>query len=692
MKSLKKHLFLGLFPLLILIYLNKFVANNGDANVGNVRIRTYIIVIIYCLIYYLVNSSNKWINIEKLHSKRYLIATIVFVILVAMRVHGGSVNMWDNYYGDKTNGYSNGIIFGESRAIRSDEWLVQTPLYLSQVVDGKGINRINDKVRSDGEDAIISAYGPAVDISTIGKPFNWGFLILGAERGFSWYWNSKLIMLSLLSYEIILALTNRNKNVALIGMTLIVFASATQWWFSTAVVDLIIFSQGLVVSVYYYLRMNKLRYKILNSLLFISSGIGFVISIYPPIQVSLGYATLIFLVHVVLSQKEKIKKKDYLVFSLTTVCILSIVGYVIYSARDAISLLMGTVYPGSRVETGGGFPLSELNSYLVGWLLPYKNIGFSNSCEVSGYINLIPMIVILFFIRDKNRKGDLLIKSTFIFLCIACLFVLVGFPKIISKIILFSFVTNSRMRLTIGLVAIYLICMLIANIDKDKYSHAKATIISSITIAILTISIIETEYYKYIGKEGVFLAALLFGIMIFYFVKGYIKQITSFIMVFMIVSGFTVNPICVGLSPIYEKKISKEISSIDKKEEGKWIGLDSLVAGDFLLANGVNVINSTHYYPDLKLWSKLDREGKYEDIYNRYAHIIIDITEEDTNFELNQEDVVKVNVNINELSKLDVRYILSNKNLEEFNTNKNQLKELYYNETSGNYIYEYINY
>ena len=122
------------------------------------------------------------------------------------------------------------------------------------------------------------------------------------------------------------------------------------------------------------------------------------------------------------------------------------------------------------------------------------------------------------------------------------------------------------------------------------------------------------------------------------------------------------------------------------------IGLDSLVAGDFLLANGVNVINSTHYYPDLKLWSKLDREGKYEDIYNRYAHIIIDITEEDTNFELNQEDVVKVNVNINELSKLDVRYILSNKNLEEFNTNKNQLKELYYNETSGNYIYEYINY
>lgn len=41
--------------------------------------------------------------------------------------------------------------------------------------------------------------------------------------------------------------------------------------------------------------------------------------------------------------------------------------------------------------------------------------------------------------------------------------------------------------------------------------------------------------------------------------------------------------------------------------------------------SGASVINSTNTYPDLEKWSKIDEEGKYEDVYNRYAHINVEI-------------------------------------------------------------------
>ena len=165
------------------------------------------------------------------------------------------------------------------------------------------------------------------------------------------------------------------------------------------------------------------------------------------------------------------------------------------------------------------------------------------------------------------------------------------------------------------------------------------------------------------------------------------NYISSFIIVFMVIVGGNVNPLARTLAPIYEKELSREIKSINMESEGKWVALDGSHGGNFLYANGVKSVNGTHYYPDLELWKKLDKDTKYIDIYNRYAHVTIDIIDGDTNFELIAPDAIKVNLSIKDLDDIEIKYILSEHPLDKYDK---ILKKRYYNEIDKIHIYEYI--
>jgi len=59
------------------------------------------------------------------------------------------------------------------------------------------------------------------------------------------------------------------------------------------------------------------------------------------------------------------------------------------------------------------------------------------------------------------------------------------------------------------------------------------------------------------------------------------------------------------------------------------------------------------------MWKTLDPEGKYEKVYNRYGQVVCIITNNQTQFELMQADIVKVLLNEDDLTKTGVKYILS---------------------------------
>ena len=72
----------------------------------------------------------------------------------------------------------------------------------------------------------------------------------------------------------------------------------------------------------------------------------------------------------------------------------------------------------------------------------------------------------------------------------------------------------------------------------------------------------------------------------------------------------------------------------------------------------------------------IDKEKKYENVYNRYAHILIELTNEDTNFELITQDTIKLNINIEDIDILKIDYIVSQEKIDILNYYNNHEIEL----------------
>ncbi|MEZ4526772.1 MAG: hypothetical protein R2941_12700 [Desulfobacterales bacterium] len=67
-----------------------------------------------------------------LYRYRFLILFAVFAVSVLFKLHFSSIGMWDDVLKNKTENYRKTRLVGKNRNIRSDEWLVQTPLYMAQ--------------------------------------------------------------------------------------------------------------------------------------------------------------------------------------------------------------------------------------------------------------------------------------------------------------------------------------------------------------------------------------------------------------------------------------------------------------------------------------------------------------------------------------------------------------------------------
>jgi len=597
---------------------------------------------------------------------RYLIAFFLFAVLVIGRFHGSSVAEWDTIVKEKIDQKKDTLMVGKSRGIRSDEWQVQTPMYLSQAASQKFFPLINPAIRSDGQNMLVSYYAPVFDITLIGKPFNWGFIIFGSEYGLSWYWYSKLILLFLLSFEISMLLSEKSVLLSLVGAYWITFSPGIQWWFGAPHADHVIFSQAIIVAFWYHVRSKSKAQKLAMSVVLASSVVGYVLTAYPPVMVPLGFFTAIVLFFILYSNRENLHISRYDYFSLALALV--IIGASLYSyvtkSSDAIQIMKGTVYPGRRFVTGGNFDIRMLQLYLINWLLPFRDVNFLNNCEVATYLSFLPALMIVFvkvYRLETNKKT--LMLTLFVYLIFQMTWLAVSYPDWVAKYTLFSYVLEDRLQLTVNLTALYMSIWAFSLLLKHKPLSFRDSALFSLLIMLFygyCIFYSPMAGYLELVRGGIVITLLFFSVMNFAFLKGMKKLFLSCIVIYITVAGLTVNPVSRGLDAIYNKAIAQKILAIKARDsDGKWMVNNSLQLGNFLVALGVKTFNSVHYYPDLKMWELLDPAGSYSQIYNRYAHVQVQLTNQQTHFELVQKDYFILFLNFNDLKKTGVKYILS---------------------------------
>src|SRR5215470_12292097 len=133
---------------------------------------------------------------------------LLFLILVAFGIHGSSIpfaNQWwasERYYsgyvlqflanlapaGPRINNTAlRELAMTEPRAVRSDEWLVTTPLALAQLAHSPRFPVVNTNI-GDGQNMLINPAIPVWHPSLLARPITWGYFLFGGQHGLAWSW------------------------------------------------------------------------------------------------------------------------------------------------------------------------------------------------------------------------------------------------------------------------------------------------------------------------------------------------------------------------------------------------------------------------------------------------------------------------------------------------------------------------
>jgi hypothetical protein len=158
------------------------------------------------------------------------------------------------------------------------------------------------------------------------------------------------------------------------------------------------------------------------------------------------------------------------------------------------------------------------------------------------------------------------------------------------------------------------------------------------------------------------------------------KYLTVLLMTVAIVTGIRVNPVQIGIDVITDKPVSKEIQKIvnEDKDNNLWIGE---TWPNYLIANGARVVNSTNIYPNFELWKVL-LDDQYENpdyvnLYNRYSHIAMSVTDGETQVNAIQNDMCEVKISFEDIKELGIRYVLTSRHIEDYNNDEMKFENLY---------------
>ncbi len=589
----------------------------------------------------------------------------------AFELHGSSVGMWNRVMAPDDP--EPAALLGSPREIRSDEWVFATPLMISQA-------RGNPPFAVDG-----TAWGPGqvpliIDMparhwSMLLRPQFWGFFSLDLERGFAFAWNMKAVLLLGGVFLLLMVLTGNDAWVSLLGACWVFFSGFTQWWYSTPLMlpELAGYLALALVALHYLVLSTSRLVMVLSAAAFAVSALNCAWTFYPPFQIPLLYLGLALLAGSLGPRLAAGAWKSKLGFRATcaTTALLAIAGALVlyyFDARQAIELMRGTTYPGSRVATGGDVTLAQLFSGAYGFFMTEKTFPrmWGNVCEASNFLLLFPIPAAVSLWRAWRRQAVSALEwSLLLYLAIVCSWMVVGGPRWWALATGFSLSHDTRWLVGVGLASVVSCCVFLAQ-ERDDLPEGLGRRLG-LGASILALLLLHAWNFNrvtggFARAEHVALSSLMLG------AAGYLllARRRGLFALGILVPGVwffgLVNPVAAGLGPILESKLFRDVERITARDPGaRWICYGSFVQANLLKAAGARVFNGTNVVPPLAELHLLDPDSSEASIYNRYAHMSLASGEgTGVTFTLNKGDLYTVGIDPRSdlWRQLGIRYVV----------------------------------
>ena len=649
-------------------------------NYGVFAVRMVFMTLILMLVCGLIIVGPKKMC-EFIFDKRFYIAVGIFLILVIMRVNFSSIGMFDNYVQPGQGSEFVTPVYGETHSIRSDEWAVSTPRYLTaKYTDYGKYNYIIMGKQTEN----IAQTGLYKSYSALAKPQTWGCYLFGDSIGMSVEWCFPFILLIVMSIQFFYIIAGKNKVLAVTGGVMVAFSGYEMWWMN---VEYLSCGLTALVCIYYFINAEKTWQRMVLSPCIAILGAEYITILYPAFQVPSGYVYFGIVVWMVVSSWDnfkKIKLKEWLVFAASMLFMASIVIVYLKDRSTYVTEIMNTIYPGSRVSTGG-YSLYKMFEYVATIFYPFK--ATLNNSEFSMMVTLFPLpMVMAVYCIIKQKGKDILLDIMLGLSCVYTIYCTVGFPLIVARLTLFSYVPEERAADLLGLLQVILLIRCIYVCRENRYK---------VNPVIVVVPMLISCYYSWkeartvydISESGgmlqyaIIALAIVFTVItiVVFCVKEHdrLKNMALLSLAGIVfLSGIWSLTVNVGTDAIYSKPLAKKVCEITSEDkDGKWVMLDSWVESMYLAACGAPTINTCNNVPNWDLWNILDPQKENEYCYNRFAHMLLTLTEEDTNEELVQQDLLQLNLNYKDAEKIGVKYIASRT----YNDDFDKVLEKYYN-------------
>lgn len=612
---------------------------------------------------------------ELIYKYRFVLSFLLLIMLVSFKISGSSMGCWKLFLGDGESG----IRLGEPRVWRSDEWGTLTPLCFRQQYNTLGAyNRYSQTLGSILTDNMLVYGQPSWDILTLFRPFYWGYLFFGSERGLSWFWCSRLIVLFLSWFELGMLITDGQKKLSVMLSICVSFAPFLQWWFAiNGLVEMLIYGACFVLGSNYLVSHAFNPRKIAVAVGMAVCAVGYVLTFYPTwmVPVAWGFVPLFLWVIIWKFNRNVLRRVDVVPWLLIFVITAAGLTVLAVTSWDVIKAELNSVYPGNAPSSSGGtglwwmmkYPISLVSRFSMNELI----------VENSSIICFAPagFILALWVIIKEKKKDPLLILLLGMNLFLAWYYC-VGIPKWLAKILLLSFVNSNRGPQVLGFLRLTLFARAVALKEKapKRWLAALAAVISSAVPMRLALGFTKYEpgglRYEYFDTAEKIVVVWAILAVVFYLLyrarKSKYTMAVLGVCTVVLASSIWINPVAKGVPEITKSETMQQIRDLVKEDpQAIWLVVDmAYPATNIPAMAGADCLNTTQTYPQKTRWEMLDKEGEYEDIYNRYCHIRASLGSK-TMLELVSTDYVEVILSPEDLKKLNIRYIVSTNDFDE---------------------------
>ena len=612
---------------------------------------------------------------ELIYKYRFVLSFLLLIMLVSFKISGSSMGCWKLFLGDGESG----IRLGEPRVWRSDEWGTLTPLCFRQQYNTLGAyNRYSQTLGSILTDNMLVYGQPSWDILTLFRPFYWGYLFFGSDRGLSWFWCSRLIVLFLSWFELGMLITDGQKKISVMLSVCVSFAPFLQWWFAiNGLVEMLIYGACFVLGSNYLVSRAFNPRKIAVAVGMAVCAVGYVLTFYPTwmVPVAWGFVPLFLWVVIWKFDRKVLRRVDVVPWLLIFVITAAGLTVLAVTSWDVIKAELNSVYPGNAPSSSGGtglwwmmkYPISLVSRFSMNELI----------VENSSIICFAPagFILALWVIIKEKKKDPLLILLLGMNLFLAWYYC-VGIPKWLAKMLLLSFVNSNRGPQVLGFLRLTLFVRAVALKEKapKRWLAALAAVISSAVPMRLALGFTKYEpgglRYEYFDTAEKILVVWAILAVVFYLLyrarKSKYTMAVLGVCTVVLASSIWINPVAKGVPEITKSETMQQIRDLVKEDpQAIWLVVDmAYPATNIPAMAGADCLNTTQTYPQKTRWEMLDQEGEYEDIYNRYCHIRASLGSK-TMLELVSTDYVEVTLSPEELKKLNIRYIVSTNDFDE---------------------------